>query len=290
MLTDEIRRRLESLNRETLPEPRARTAVAAAPGVRFAVADERLPPGGTEVENRSGRHLRLCRRLADVLGRDLALPGSLPSADAHAELASLAAAFPRQTLFLDLETCGFAGSAIFLVGMVWHDGEALLIDQLLARTYAEERAVLETLWQVAAGQQVLVTFNGKSFDWPMVHDRSTRHLLGRAATGPAAGPSAATPLGPRDARPWLDHCDLLHHARRRWRRVLPDCRLQTLERVFCRRVRQGDVPGWMIPDAYYRFVRTRQEQHVAPIVHHNALDLATLVELAVRLLAPSPEK
>jgi uncharacterized protein YprB with RNaseH-like and TPR domain len=199
------------------------------------------------------------------------------------ELRSLADLFPRGTLFLDLETCGLAGSMLFLVGLLRYDGESLVLEQLLARNYAEEQAVLQTLWQTAAGCSLLVTFNGKSFDWPLVHDRSTYHRIGRQADDSNVDrrETASLPLGPTDTRPELQHVDLLHHARRRWRDRLPDCRLQTLERFLCGRHRSGDIPGREIPDAYHRYVATGRLDEMQAILHHNALDLVTLLQLAM---------
>jgi uncharacterized protein YprB with RNaseH-like and TPR domain len=189
-------------------------------------------------------------------------------------------------MFLDLETCGFAGSMVFLAGVVWHVGEALVVDQLLARDYAEEKAVLQTFWQIASRNRVLVTFNGKSFDWPMVHDRSTRHHLGHdwhdAAQAAASEPKES--WGQNDQRPELTHCDLLHHARRRWKALLPNCKLQTLERFICRRSRRDDLPGAQVPAAYHQFVRTGEAHQVGAILHHNALDLLTLVQVTLELL------
>ncbi len=213
------------------------------------------------------------------------------SSSDHPEVAALARWFPQQTLFLDLETCGFAGSMVFLVGLVWHDGGTLVIDQLFARNYAEERPVLETLWSIVGRSQVLVTFNGKSFDWPMVCDRSTRHHLRRGTPprephSPAQSLLAEFPrLAPSQSE--LVHCDLLHHARRRWKRVLPDCRLQTLERYVCRRIRHDDLPGAQVPAAYHEFVRSGRTDRVGDILRHNALDLLTLVQLAVQLARPA---
>jgi uncharacterized protein YprB with RNaseH-like and TPR domain len=187
---------------------------------------------------------------------------------------------------LDLETCGFAGSMVFLVGAVWQVGQALVVDQLLARDYAEEKAILQTLWQIASRNRVLVTFNGKSFDWPMVHDRSTRHHLGHDRRGrPAAAASAPQESWDKnDPRPELTHCDLLHHTRRRWKTLLPNCKLQALERFICRRSRRDDFPGAQVPAAYHQFVRSGEAQQVSAILHHNALDLLTLVQVTLALL------
>ena len=128
------------------------------------------------------------------------------------------------------------------------------------------RVMLRALWQIAGSNQVLASFNGKSFDWPCIHDRSTLHHIGA------------------ESRTGLIHCDLLHHARRRWKDRLPNCRLQTLERYVCGRRRSGDIPGSEIPMAYHDFVRSGNTRQLESILHHNALDLVTLVELAVRVV------
>ena len=81
------------------------------------------------------------------------------------------------------------------------------------------------------------------------------------------------------------HIDILHHARRRWRKQLPNCRLQTLERHVCRRRRAADIPGHAIPGVYADYVRTGFERDMDTVLYHNALDLVTLFDLAHRLAA-----
>jgi uncharacterized protein YprB with RNaseH-like and TPR domain len=184
--------------------------------------------------------------------------------------------FPQATVLLDLETCGLAGSMVFLVGLIHHGENGLMLTQLLARDYSEEPAVLARSWEILTAQRVLVTFNGKSFDWPMIRDRMTLHRLDRQLV--AANPT-------RKATPSLVHFDLLHHARRCYSATLPDCRLATLERYVCGRRRVGDIPGGDIPAAYHEFVRTGEPHRMTAIVHHNAMDLVTLLELALRITA-----
>ena len=87
-----------------------------------------------------------------------------------------------------------------------------------------------------------------------------------------------------DPRPELIHCDLLHHSRRRWKDKLPDCKLQTLERHICRRHRTDDIPGREIPSAYHDFVRSGDAWLIRSVLHHNALDLVTLLQLSMLLL------
>jgi uncharacterized protein YprB with RNaseH-like and TPR domain len=277
-LSDEIRVRLRQLRHAAVGPPSFAPARAVAP----PNADRRLAEDwverGVEIANDSGVHLRLRRPLGDV-HRAAAVASTRASLDhapavPHDELAALGEHFPERVAFLDLETCGFAGSTVFLAGLVWQADGVQVVDQLFARNYAEERALLETLWQSLAGIRVLVTFNGKSFDWPMVRDRSVRHRLWKSLPDK----TAATQGEP------LIHCDLLHHARRRWKHVLPDCRLQTLERYVCNRRRVDDLAGGDVPEAYHAFVRTGQGRSIGAILRHNARDLFTLAELALRLV------
>ncbi|MFW6171353.1 MAG: ribonuclease H-like domain-containing protein, partial [Planctomycetota bacterium] len=118
------------------------------------------------------------------------------------------------------------------------------------------------------------------------------HLGREAKFGPENGSVAPSPAGTLDfnmldghqPRPEPIHCDLLHHARRRWKDKLPDCKLQTLERYVCRRRRTADIPGREIPSAYHDFVRSGDAWLIRAVLHHNALDLVTLLQLSMLLL------
>jgi uncharacterized protein len=299
MLDDALRRRLEALNRGALSKSGHGTPATPSAPASLADASERkrngtaagigkLIPGilqrGHVVSTAAGEHLRI-RLPIDALwprggqlvaARQTQLQQILaearhaiePTAVIEAEWAALVAALPDRLVVLDLETCGLGGAALFLAGVLRQiDGEPA-VELLLARNYSEEHAVLESLWQILANHDVLLTFNGKSFDWPMVRDRSVRYRLAAASSEPR-----------------LLHLDVLHYARRRWRRQLPDCRLQTLERFVCRRIRAGDIPGQRIPAAYAEFVRTGFEREMDAILYHNAMDLVTLLDLALRLAA-----
>lgn len=297
MIDDALRRRLEVLNRGELPAETCSGPTAVRPTAAAMAPDlpaKPLPPGrpipgilqqGEVVATSAGEHLRI-RLPIDVLwqngsqlvaGRQAVLRAKLadarqavePNVLMERELAAIVAAMPERVLLLDLETCGLGGAALFLAGVLRQLDGTPTVELLLARNYAEEQAVLETLWQTVTGQEVLVTFNGKAFDWPMVIDRSARYRL--------------EPRVASDAAKALLHVDVLHHARRRWRRQLPDCRLQTLEQLICRRSRSGDIPGHRIPAAYAEFVRTGFEREMEAILYHNALDLVTLLDLILRL-------
>ncbi|MEX2118745.1 MAG: ribonuclease H-like domain-containing protein [Pirellulales bacterium] len=308
MLHEEVRARLELLNRQRLPDhngaadsgpcalDRPHAPALLSPAESQAgetdLSLSALAPGRVEY-GPAGCHWLVRHRVADLWHGAVAIGGHssrhtpcavrpddpMPGDSIHPEIAAFVGGFPRDVLFLDLETCGFAGSPIFLAGVVYQDERELVLEQLLARDYTEERALLAALGELARSRPVLVTFNGKSFDWPMVRDRSAYHRLGVGdessnRNGDGHGPSVSGPAGPV-------HCDLLHHARRRWRRRLPNCKLQTLERFLCRRLRRDDISGSRIGQEYHYFVRSGDARSMQVILHHNALDLITLVELAM---------
>ncbi|MEM1304565.1 MAG: ribonuclease H-like domain-containing protein [Planctomycetota bacterium] len=229
------------------------------------------------VSNNAGEHLiielpidRFWRNATQLVAARLDHLHSLPRKSIEQAIRPLIAALPDRVALLDLETCGLAGSPLFLIGLIRAIDSRLTVELLFARTYAEEKAVLVSLWERLARVDALATFNGKSFDWPTVLDRSRRHLLHKER--PLTGP---------------EHFDLLHPARRRWRAQLPDCKLQTLERCVCRRSRTGDIPGSQIPAAYEAFVRTGAAGEIEAVLHHNALDLITLLDLTLRLSTPA---
>lgn len=295
MLEESLRRRLETLNRERLP------AGDAAKGSEGHLRGSSVPPtlakrgsavratrvGGARLldsavvcENAGGEHLvipipvdSLWREGERLVAGRLVHLESLPAEEIAEGMSEFVAAMPDRALLLDLETCGLGGAALFLVGLLRKIDGRLTVELLLAKNYAGERAVLEALWQRIEGEvgtraDAIVTFNGKSFDWPTVLDRSRRHLLHKS----------------RELRSPL-HVDVLHPARRRWKTQLPDCKLQTIERLICRRTRTGDIPGSQIPAAYDAFVRTGNPTEMEAILYHNAIDLVTLLDVAMRIAA-----
>jgi uncharacterized protein YprB with RNaseH-like and TPR domain len=170
---------------------------------------------------------------------------------------------PGRTLVMDIETGGFSGTPVFLIGVVALDSRPLQVEQWLARDYPEEEAILRRLAQWAGKRCTWVTFNGKSFDAPFVLDRARVHGI--------------------ELRAPQVHLDLLHAARRRWRARLPDCRLETLERHVLGRTRVGDVPSCDIPDLFHHFIRTGNASPLKPVLEHNRIDLVSSTELLLRL-------
>jgi tetratricopeptide (TPR) repeat protein len=152
----------------------------------------------------------------------------------------------------------------FLVGCGWFDMGAFQVRQFLLTSYASERALLSAVADCFAGATLLITYNGKTFDLPVMETRWLFHRI----------------PPPLDA---VRHFDMLHPARRLWRTreegVLDDgsgCRLGTLERVLCGVTRVGDVPGMEIPARYFRFLRSGDARPLEPVLEHNRLDLISL--------------
>ncbi len=180
-------------------------------------------------------------------------------------LASLSAgaiphAHPTTWAFLDTETTGLAGGSgtcAFLIGVGSIDSEGFRVRQFFMRDYDEEASQLHALAQYLARFDVLVTYNGKSFDQPLLE---TRYTMQRA----------------RHPFSNMVHLDLLHGARRLFKLRLESCRLVNLENQILGVERHGDVPGELIPYLYFEYLRTEQAFRLIPIFHHNVLDIVSL--------------
>jgi hypothetical protein len=201
------------------------------------------------------------------------LAGLLPRAEDAASSA-------REVLFLDTETTGLAGGTgtlVFLVGLAWWEGELLRIRQIFLPGPAAEPGLLDAVAAMAAGRRVVASFNGASFDWPLLR---TRALLNRRED-PLAG---------------LAGWDLLVPARRLWGRGLPDCRQQTLEVEVCGLARgTGDISGDRIPQAWFDFLAKGDPDPLRRVLTHNRRDMegmarifAAISAAAGRLGAPAP--
>jgi len=171
----------------------------------------------------------------------------------------------RRAVFLDTETTGLAGgagTAAFLIGLGWVDGERFRVRQYFMRDYHEEPALLHALGAELRRFDRLVTFNGKMFDVPLL---DSRFRLSRERFPLADAP----------------HLDLLHPARRLWKARLESCRLQSLEAALMGLRRAGDIPGEEIPQVYFDWVRRRDARMLARVFEHNRQDIVSLAALAV---------
>jgi len=171
----------------------------------------------------------------------------------------------RRAVFLDTETTGLAGgagTAAFLIGVGWVDGERFRVRQYFMRDYHEEAALLHALAEELRRFDRLVTFNGKMFDVPLL---DARFRLNRGRFPLSDAP----------------HLDLLHPARRLWKARLPSCRLQSLEGELMGLRRAGDIPGDEIPQVFFDWVRRRDARMMARVFEHNRQDIVSLAALAV---------
>lgn len=258
--------RIEGGGRGARPEPRRRK-LAEATGDDSLAVDHIIRTKGVLVAERSYAGLFSGDGEARMLGEyRRAIKDALHRADIDDEVRALLQE-PDGALFLDTETTGLGGSMVFMLGVMTIARGSIRVVQVFARDYSEEPALLELWRDMLRRAGMLVSFNGKSFDLPVLRDRLALHGL----------EAPEEPL----------HLDLLHHARRRWRGILPDCTLQTLEWKVCGRRRAGDIPGAEIPGVYHHYVRTKDPEDILTVFHHNALDLITMAELALALAAPA---
>src|SRR5215472_11462019 len=171
-------------------------------------------------------------------------------------------------LFLDTETTGLAGGTgtyAFLIGLAWWDAGGLQVEQFLMRDFTEEYSLLQELAERVKERPVLLTFNGKSFDWPLLENRF-------AMTRSIATPKLAA------------HLDLLHPARALWKLRLGSVRLAELERRVLDTTRLGwhrseDVDSGLIPEHYFNYLRGGPVAPLAGVERHNQMDLRGLAAL-----------
>lgn len=180
-------------------------------------------------------------------------------------------------LFLDTETTGLgvgAGNVPFMVGFGYYTEHAFIVEQTLIRHPGEERAMLEYLLTHLQDKEHLVTYNGRTFDWPVLVNRYI--MNGWRANGAEPG-----------------HLDFLHPSRALWRKTLASCRLAVVEEERLGFVRGEDVPGSMAPTLYVQYLNDGNPEHLHGVYAHNEKDVLTLAALAVhfaRLLQDRPEE
>ncbi len=166
----------------------------------------------------------------------------------------------RRLLHFDTETTGLAGGTgtrAFMIGAAdWHDGR-FRIRQLTITSMAAETAMLRTFASWLADDTVLVSYNGKCYDSPLL---KTRYRLARL-------PDPLTGLG---------HLDLLHPVRRHWKGQWENCRLATAERELLGVVREDDLPGSEAPAAWLTYLRGGSARNLRRVLAHNNQDLKSL--------------
>lgn len=180
----------------------------------------------------------------------------------------------QRTIFIDLETTGLSGGAgtlAFLVGCGYFDLGAFHVRQFLLTSHAGERALLAAVAEFFDATDMIVTYNGKTFDVPVMETRWTFHRMDMPLDG-------------------VPHFDMLHPARRLWKQREDargggedgGCRLSTLERVLFDVQRVGDVGGFEIPGRFFGFIRSGDPRPLEPVLEHNRIDLVSLAAVTAR--------
>ncbi len=172
----------------------------------------------------------------------------------------------RRFLFLDTETTGLgmgAGTVAFLLGLGFVDGDDFVVRQLLMRDYPEEPLLLQHYFDLLPRFDAFVTFNGKSFDLPLLQNRLIMHRMRDTAAKP--------------------HLDLLYPTRRVWRMRLKDCTLGNIERQVLGCGREDDLPGSLVPERFFHYLKVGDFSLLEDVLRHNLLDIITLGKLLVAL-------
>jgi uncharacterized protein len=254
-----------------------RPTTARAPSVRAPQPEDALSRllGAAIATNKYGEHV-LVRNWYSTPEFSEPFPGTLDLLSHVRDKAdckrAAALSQPEKWLFLDTETTGIAGGTgtyAFLIGLAWWDAGGLQVEQFIMRDFAEEHAILHGLAARIAERPVLVTFNGKTFDWPLLENRFTLTRTIRV---------------PRLAA----HVDLLHPARAIWKFRLGTVRLVDLEREVLDPFRLGwsrkdDVATSLIPQFYFDYLRGGPPGPLASVVRHNQMDLRGLAALFGRI-------
>ena len=169
---------------------------------------------------------------------------------------------PRNILYLDTETTGFmgAGTVAFEVGMGCLTDSGFQIHQLVMRDYPEEKFLLQSIADTLMGYDAICTFNGRTFDVPLLRDR---FLMNRMDDS---------------------HIDLLHMARRVFKLRLQRCNLGKLEEAVLGIPRFDDLPGAQVPQRFFDYLKTGNFDLLTDVLEHNAQDVASLCVLLTAMV------
>lgn len=172
-----------------------------------------------------------------------------------------------RALFMDTETTGLSGGAgtlAFLTGLGWVENGRFIVEQYFLRDYSEEVHMLARIAERMRGRTHMVTFNGKSFDCPLLESRFTLMRM-------------------RGDWRELNQIDLLHPARRVWKLRLERCSLGALEEHVLGVSRDIDIPGAEVPERYFHYLKTHDFAEMTEVIEHNRQDIVTLMLLMGRM-------
>ena len=183
---------------------------------------------------------------------------------------------PEDVLFLDTETTGLSGgvgTVAFQIGLGYFTRIGFVVEQFLIHDYPQEPEMLCLLSQRMKRFSIICTFNGKSYDVPLLRSRLVMNRLAD------------------DCIPEV-HADVLYPARRLWKLRLRQCTLGRLENQLLGVEREDDLPGAMVPQAYFQYLKDRDFSPMEKVLEHNRQDIVSLAQLYFELcrLMARPEE
>jgi uncharacterized protein YprB with RNaseH-like and TPR domain len=251
-------------------------------GVQAGVEEQKKPPmtlhksvtmhlGGEIIETAHGDAYVIETRYP-IFGEAYPAPlwgdGSLEVLAAWADESAVSGMKKSDFAFLDIETTGLSGGSgtfAFMVGIAKFEGDEFRLAQFFLREPGEESAQLAAIEQFLSGCKALVTFNGKSFDVPVLNTRYAQYQW--------PTPLKNTP-----------HLDLLHLARKLWRARLSSRRLGDLEENILNVPRGSEeVPSYLIPQMYFDFLHSGDAEPLKGVFYHNAMDILTMSALMTHI-------
>ncbi len=173
----------------------------------------------------------------------------------------------KDFLFFDIETTGLAGGTgtyPFLIGLGYFEDSIFILEQYFMPDYPDEYAQMNQLKKKVTNFKGLITYNGKTFDIPVMRSRFIYHRIKTV---------------------WeIPNWDLLHVSRKLWKQRFKDCSLGNIEREILKLEREHDIDGSLIPYIYFDFLRGIRIDRMQPVFDHNAQDIISLAVLAVKFL------
>ena len=171
----------------------------------------------------------------------------------------------NDAVFFDTETTGLshgAGNMVFLAGIGFIEGNRFIIKQYFVSNPAVEFQLVETLVKLFAERKIVITYNGKCFDIPIIKTRCAMHGI---------------------CEPDIEQVDLYHISRFIWKDKLSSFRLVDVEKEILNFERKGDLPGSMAPFAYREFLLRGETGLLERVFKHNLRDVYSLLELFLRI-------
>lgn len=232
---------------------------------------DRIVPGEVHVVEEDEFYLVRQDFLLSTQHGDLTLGDGLNVEGRHISLSAndtdLTEFDPRTAVFVDTETTGLmggTGTVAFLVGVGYFVDDVFRLDQCFMRDYDDEEGMLNYLDALFQKAETLVSFNGKSFDLPLLRTRFITNRIPFRLEG-------------------CNHFDLVHASRRFWKKRLKDCSLGNIEKEIMGIQRVGDVPGYEIPAIWLDYLHSRDARRLKGVFYHHQMDILSLATLTGHL-------